>query len=229
MKRSSLVAAACLLGASTAHAQWAKDASNAWGYTTDYAWTAAYECRVELFGPNPCATTATGVRLTSGTAWADISFVGTSGTLTANHVPFTTLIGTHTVTFGGVGPFVFQPVPAAQALFAVRYTVLSTTPNVSGGVMRTSYFFQSPTVLVAGCCELDMNAGLLTLPAPAGFATSRVVSFHDVSRTNISVNGPATWTVTASVGIAPEPSTWLMMLAGLGAIGATAYRRRGNS
>lgn len=81
------------------------------------------------------------------------------------------------------------------------------------------FFFTAPAITMVG------NLG--PVPAPAGFlsalmASGTYVNLHTVAFSSGEIRGQL-----LPVGVVPEPSTYALMLAGIGMMGMLARRRRG--
>ncbi len=133
-------------------------------------------------------------------------------------------MGTLTKTFTGA-PFTLPQFASPNGtIFSFELLLSSTAPITTAGRMVFSYTARTGTSLPFDCCEVPDYTVLQLTPPPAPLTYSRLV--YDTFRgVNITFD-TSPQTVTARVGIVPEPRSYVMMTTGLLILAVTLRRRR---
>jgi hypothetical protein len=196
-------------------------------YTFDYTAGASFFCSSAYSAY--CSTNATSLTLTNGTGAATFGFAGTSGELgvvRGDATPF--LAGSILQSFTGDASGFTYPFTGNYnvPLFGVRINLDETSPVVGTGgwfayawPLRTS----SSDLLLAW-----YTSNWTTLPIPAGYTSSVLILSTSADAYALSTDGTPV-EIRGFVGIAPEPSSVVLMATGLCALlcGAFVKRRRG--
>ncbi|MBC7564352.1 MAG: PEP-CTERM sorting domain-containing protein [Gemmatimonadaceae bacterium] len=154
-----------------------------------------------------------------------ISFTASTQSIVATNARDTDYVmGTLTKTFTGA-PFTL-PRSAAPAgpLFSFELLLSSSAPRVTSGRMLFSYTGLTETSLPFDCCDQSDYTVLQLDPPPAPLTYGAVV-YNTFRGVNIAFD-TRPQTITARVGIVPEPQTYVLMATGFMLLAVIARRRR---
>jgi hypothetical protein len=205
-------------------AQWFTAANGEYAYNFEYTTRVQFSCGYPM-PTSTCATDGTSLTIGSGDAWATLTFASYTGSGVATNVRTGGFaIGAFNLTYGGSSQFLW-PIPTNQAaLFFARVTVQETGPIVSTSSLTRGFRTVNPFELTDNCCEGTGRYVQLGMSEPPPAVIGPVAIIIDEFSPMTIAAGDTTLTVTAAIGIVPEPSTWAMILIGLG--GIAAVRRR---
>lgn len=225
MLKRTLFAVLTLAGAARLDAQWSIQPDGSAQYTANLSISAAFKCPLDPFFPNICDLIPNGVRITNGTAWADITFAGATGPVTVTNTAGPFLLGSYTFALGGVGPMTWPTSAAAtiplfeSRLFATVAVPSALTIAIGGyGFVRTD-----PGVFTHNCCNYFPPYGSVPFTAqPVGLSYTTMIA-RTIGTPAFDVTRPGTQDVYAEISLVPEPTTFVLIAAGLGAL---AFSRR---
>ena len=227
--RSFTLVTATLLGiaAPLAAQGWGRLPNGEWGYTHNLTTSAVFSCvgAAYFYPGSGCSVAGNSLTLFSAASSMTISFTASTQSIVATSSRDRDYVmGTLTKTFTGA-PFTLPQFASPNGpMFSFGLLLASTAPISTSGRMLFSYTALTGTSLPFDCCEVPDYTVLQLTPPPAPLTYSRIV--YDTFRgVNITFD-TSPQTITARVGLVPEPRTYVMMATGLIALALTARRRR---
>lgn len=224
----STILTGIVLGATSLHAQaWNRLPNGEWGYTHNLTTSAVFSCiGTPYFLPGGgCIANGNSLTLFSAASSMTITFTGAiQSVIATNQRNMDLVMGTLTKTFTGA-PFALPASAAPNGpLFSFDLLLTSTSPIATSGIMRFGYTSKTGASLPFDCCDSPDYTALAIAPPPAPLTYGRVV--YDTFRGLDITFDTAPQTITARVGLVPEPASMLLLGAGLLALGGTVHRRR---
>lgn len=221
------IALACLVPATAARADgWALLPNGEWGFSQLVSTSGFFACvNSQYYLPGgSCTASGNTLTLTSGSSTMTVTFTGSIQTVLATGSRDTDLVmGTLTKTFTG-GPFTIPPMASRVAeLFNLRIVLDGSTGT--RGAMQSGYTSEAGTYLPYNCCENYPTYTALGLgPRPPGITYTLAV-FDTFAGRDIRFDTTPN-TITARVGLVPEPSTYALFAAGLAMLAVVRRTRR---
>jgi PEP-CTERM motif len=211
---------------------WMQLPNGDWGFSQLVTTSGFFTCLNSQFYLPGGSCTASGnmLTLTSGASSMTVTFTGSIQTVLATNMRNTDLVmGTLTKTFTG-GPFTIPPMASRFAeLFNLRIVLDGSTGT--RGSITSGYTSTAGTSLPYNCCENYATYTSLGLtPPPPGI--SYTLAVFDTFRGRDITFDASPHTVTARVGLVPEPSTVGLLASGLlvlSGVQRTVRRRRAAS
>jgi hypothetical protein len=195
-------------------------------FTDTYTTSGTFYCTQGGFAPGSSCV-ASGNRLTLGNngAFITLEFVGRTQSIAAGNASVRTELGTLITTVSGTGPFVFpRPLNPNVLTFGLDLRIASTSLGASG--VGFGYIVTNPPAnQPVNCCENLMTYATFGVPQPPAHYTYRGVTFDRFADFTLRPIDEIR-TVSATVGLIPEPSTYVLLGAGLAAMFGVVRRRR---
>lgn len=219
------------LVSSRADAQWALQGGD-YGVTFGYQTTGSLSCLNVEYHAQPCIADASGLTLWNGTAFAHLSYIGVTNSVTATNQRVGPVdFGTLQLSYGGTGEFTWPRLLAPTALsFGLRVNFMQLDgplATTSGRSFRFGYTAPHIFSTFSGVSQSDYFSIGFAYPQPALLNYSAIV-FDGFSLPQLDDRVPADFSMHANVGLIPEPSTYALMALGLLAVGVVARRRQRN-
>ena len=210
------------------HAQaWNRLPNGEWGYTHNLTTSAVFRCvGAQYFLPGGgCIASGNSLTLFSATSSMTLTFTGSiQSVIATNQRDRDIVMGTLSKTFTG-GPFTLPAFATPNGpMFSFQLLLASTTPITTGGSMLFSYTAKTGTSLPFDCCEPSDYTALAIAPPPAPLTYGSMV--YDTFRGVDITFDTAPQTITARVGLVPEPASALLFASGFLTLAATLGLRR---
>lgn len=223
-----IVGAALLVLAplSPAHANgWARLPNGEWGFTQQITTAGMFTCLSSQFYlvGGSCIAAGNILTLVSGSSSMTVRFTGSIQDVLATNVRSESLVmGTFTKTFTG-GPFSIPPMASQNAqLFSFRLTL--TGSSAGSGSVVSGYTARDRTSLPYNCCDSYSTYAAIGFTAqPPGLNYSTALYDNFAGRDITFDSSPHT--ITARVGLIPEPATNALIAVGLLALFAFGRAR----
>ena len=195
-------------------------------FTDTYTTSGTFYCTQGGFAPGSSCV-ASGNRLTLGNngAFITLEFLGRTQSVAAGNASVRTELGTLITTLSGTGPFVFpRPLNPNVLTFGLDLRIASRTVGAHGvgfGYIVTNPPGNQPV----NCCENLMTHSTFFVPRPPAHYTYVGVTFDRFADFTLRPINEIR-TVSATVGLVPEQSTYALVGAGLAAMSGVVRRRR---
>jgi PEP-CTERM motif len=225
-RRSLVAIAIALLPLQRARADgWALLPNGEWGFTQQVSTSGLFTClnaQYYLAGGS-CVASGNSVTLVSGASSMTVTFTGSIQSVLATGIRSGPLVmGTFTKSFSG-GPFTIPPMASRfSALFNFRLTLNGST-GTSGSV-TSGYTSEAGNSLPYNCCEYPTWTQLGIGAVPPGLTYSSAV-FDTFAGRDITFD-TSPHTITAAVGLVPEPASVALLMGGLLGVAAVSIARR---
>jgi hypothetical protein len=229
--RSRVVVASIFLvggaGLSPIDAQgWLRLPHGGLGYMTDYTTSGFFSCQPRYYPGGLCQAAGNTLTLTTGTASLTLTFHGVADTLLAKVGPHGQRfeLGTVEKTISGTGPFEFpfqRRVNSPFFRFNVGLQIGAPAPG-SGG-FQWGYMLRSRTVATPNCCRGGTYFDLPVGDAP-GPPTYRGLTFSNADDPIFTVDEDPV-ALFATVSVAPEPGTLVLLGTGFVGLAGVVSRR----
>ena len=225
MRKILVMALGLAVSPAYAGAQWSLSPDGHNQYAFDYSTSMRIRC---AFTWSSCIEIDNGLVILSETGSLTFRFSGTSGVFTATNVGRQLDLGTlQTIEEGS---FAFPTNGSAYGLFLVfNLSVNSTSPMVmspgwNAGYIRFTGIVDGSHIVAAGNeYGFRDHFRIPTAPPPPRGSTILLASHGMLPRIDV---GTADHALSATVGLVPESSTWMMLGTGLLALGGVAVTRR---
>ncbi len=225
------LAVAAMLCPSLLHAEgWVTLPNGEPGYVMNYTFTGHFSCGTTS-AVGSCLASDNFITITNGDESLTLTFLGLAGTLTATNVRSPMEIGTLTTSFTGDGDFLFPAAMNPNVPLFTFYIDLTTTDPVSATrQFNISYRTVTPTTIAPNCCSGHISDMTIPVSSPPSPLTYTDVIF-DTFTPPVVTSAEGTTSISASVGIVPEPAPITLLASGLlGLLGVMlASRRRGGA
>lgn len=225
---SAIAALSLLLPFTTAQSQWAQQPGGEWGYTQSLTTSGMFAClNASNYLPGgSCTAFGNTLTLVSGTSTMTITFTGSVQSVLATGTRSGPLVmGAFTKSFTGT-PFTLPPVASVDgALFRFDLLLTSLSPFPTSDGISFGYTSRTGTSLPYDCCDYRTYAALRVLlpPEPLRYGAALYDTFTGA---DLRFDTSPT-TITARVGLIPEPTTVVLMMTGLACLTIVGRRRSG--